>query len=76
VPGARGAQSYLQNLEIPEIPGRSGVVLRNELIYLTQGGGGRAQAPTHVLRIALATDSVPLLLNTAAGRPSAQSISL
>ncbi|WP_216073457.1 hypothetical protein, partial [Acinetobacter baumannii] len=33
VPGARGAQSYLQNLEIPEIPGRSGVVLRNELIY-------------------------------------------
>ncbi|MGL4285393.1 MAG: hypothetical protein ACRCVA_03560 [Phreatobacter sp.] len=76
VPGARGAQAYLQNLEIPEIGGRSGVVLRNELIYLTQGGGGRAQAPTHVLRIALGVDSVPLLLNTAAGRPSAQSISL
>lgn len=74
--GGANAQAELRNLEIPEIPGRTGIVLRNELIYLTQGGGGRAASPTHVLRVALSIDTVPLVLNTAAGRPSAQSISL
>lgn len=76
VAGGRNAQAALRDLEIPEIPGRNGVVLRNELIYLTQGGGGRAAAPTHVLRVDLQADSAPLVLNTAAGRPSAQSVSL
>lgn len=76
VRGGTNAQAALRNLEIPEIPGRTGVLLRNELIYLTQGGGGRSASPTHVLRVDLATDTVPLLLNAAAGRPSAQSISL
>lgn len=76
VPGARNAQSGLVNLEIPAIPGRTGQILRNELIFLTQGGGGRAASPVHVLRINLTTDTVPLLLNTAAGRPSAQSVTL
>jgi LPS-assembly lipoprotein len=76
VSGGRSAQTHLRDLEIPEITGRTGVILRNELIYLTQGGGGRAAAPTHVLRVNLAVDTVPLVLNTAAGRPSAQSVSL
>lgn len=76
VSGGRNAQAALQDLEIPEIPGRSGVVLRNELIYLTQGGGGRAANPSHVLRVNLRIDTVPLVLNTAAGRPSAQAVSL
>ncbi|MCZ0736067.1 LPS assembly lipoprotein LptE [Phreatobacter sp. AB_2022a] len=76
VPGAHNAQAHLRDLEIPEIAGRSGVILRNELIYLTQGGGGRAQSPTHTLRVSLGVDSVPLVLNTAAGRPSAQSVTL
>lgn len=76
VPGARAAHLQLRELDVPEIPGRSGVILRNELIYLTQGGGGRAQNPAHVLKVNLSIDTVPLLLNTAAGRPSAQTVSL
>lgn len=76
VTGGRNAQAALRDLDIPEIPGRSGVILRNELIYLTQGGGGRAASPTHVLRVALGVDTVPLALNTAAGRPSAQSVTM
>lgn len=76
VTGGRNAQAHLRDLDIPEIGGRNGVILRNELIYLTQGGGGRAAAPTHVLRVNLSVDSVPLTLNTAAGRPSSQAITL
>lgn len=76
VSGGRNAQAALRDLDIPEIPGRNGVVLRNELIYLTQGGGGRAANPNHILRVSLSIDTVPLALNTAAGRPSAQSVSL
>ncbi|PTM60459.1 LPS assembly lipoprotein LptE [Phreatobacter oligotrophus] len=76
VSGGRNAQAGLRDLEIPEIPGRNGVVLRNELIYLTQGGGGRAANPTHVLRVTLRVDTVPIALNTAAGRPSAQSVTI
>ena len=76
VSGGRNAQAALRDLEIPEIPTRNGVVLRNELIYLTQGGGGRAASPSHVLRVSLSIDTVPLALNTAAGRPSAQAVSL
>ncbi|MGQ3353722.1 MAG: hypothetical protein ACT6XY_06800 [Phreatobacter sp.] len=76
VSGGRNAQASLRDLEIPEIPGRNGVILRNELIYLTQGGGGRAAAPTHVLRVSVGVDTVPLALNTAAGRPSAQAITV
>lgn len=76
ISGGRNAQASLRDLEIPEIPGRNGVILRNELIYLTQGGGGRAAAPSHVLRVSLVVDTVPLALNTAAGRPSAQAITV
>ncbi|WP_439572293.1 LPS assembly lipoprotein LptE [Phreatobacter sp.] len=76
VRGGGSAQAALRDLEIPEISGRTGVVLRNELIFLTQGGGGRAASPTHVLRVALSIDTVPLVLNTSAGRPAAQSVSL
>ncbi len=76
VTGGRNAQAALRDLEIPEIPGRSGVILRNELIYLTQGGGGQAAAPTHRLVVYMSMDAVPLTMNTAAGRPSAQAISL
>ncbi|QCK85279.1 hypothetical protein E8L99_05535 [Phreatobacter aquaticus] len=76
VSGGRAAQNQLRELDIPEISGRSGVILRNELIYLTQGGGGRAANPAHVLKVNLTIDTVPLLLNTAAGRPSAQTVSL
>jgi LPS-assembly lipoprotein len=76
VSGGRNAQAALRDLDIPEIPGRNGVILRNELIYLTQGGGGRAASPTHLLNVAIGTDTVPLALNTAAGRPSAQSVTV
>jgi LPS-assembly lipoprotein len=76
VTGGRNAQAALRDLEIPEISGRNGVVLRNELIYLTQGGGGRSASPTHTLRVSLRVDTVPLVLNTAAGRPSAQAVTL
>jgi LPS-assembly lipoprotein len=76
VSGGRNAQASLRELDIPEIGGRNGVVLRNELIYLTQGGGGRAAAPSHILRVNLRVDTVPLVLNTAAGRPSAQAVTL
>ena len=76
VAGGRAAHTQLRDLDIPEIGGRAGVILRNELIYLTQGGGGRAANPSHLLRVGLTIDTVPLLLNTAAGRPSAQTVSL
>lgn len=76
VTGGRNAQAGLRDLQIPEISGRNGVILRNELIYLTQGGGGRAESPTHILNVQLGVDTVPLTMNTAAGRPSAQVISL
>lgn len=74
ISGGRNAQAFLRDLDVPEIGGRSGVILRNELIYLTQGGGGRNTAAGHILRVNLRIESVPLVLNTAAGRPSAQNL--
>lgn len=79
-PGAgrtgRTTQDMMANVDVSPIGGRLGIIMRNELIYLLSGGAGRPANPSHVLAVAIAGDSIPLLLDSGTGLATAQNISL
>jgi len=76
-PGTPGGDTFerLATVEVAPVGGRSGIVLRNDVVFGLTGGRGAA-APAYRLAISYSSTATPVFLDSTGGRPTAQSITV
>jgi LPS-assembly lipoprotein len=70
------ARTHMKNIDVAIIGGRTGINLRNDLIFAFSGDGGETETPLYRMHTTLETKASLLVVDTLAGRPQNESYTI